>query len=380
MEEFGPFTSYLLIPVVLIGVVVLLLFIFTVLRGLNYFVVVQEGCGVVVQRLGRFNRVLQPGVHIVVPLLESVRTVVWSREEEDRTGRKGLTKRVIYSLSTIPTNEQAHDLPAFNSVTMDRISVSVNGIMFFRITDIRKAVYGVNDLYKAIENLVETAIRDFASKTRFENMFTERDRMMSAVVSQLATCEEDWGIKVTKFDVQDIQCSEQLMKATETAAKMQREAQAQLELAQAKRATEMEEIALRTESNIARKKAELELEKMEKAAQHELSTMQLKHESERREIQREMELAEAEAQLLIQAKKTKEEQIAQTNRYNQRQEYLASLNSITGLPKEAIMAEIQSEAWREIAANPNTKVVLPYDTLKLLGTSQLMSTINSIQD
>ncbi|MBD2018907.1 paraslipin [Leptolyngbya sp. FACHB-36] len=149
--------------------------------------IIKEGTNGVVERLGRFERVLEPGLNFVVPVLDRV------LEES--------------------TREQTIDIPPQSAITQDNASVTVDAIVFFRIKDVYRANYSVEDLEDALENLVITTLRSEVGKLTLRDAVSSRDKINRAVLNQLDQATEAWGAKVIRVEVQEIQLPPELRQA-----------------------------------------------------------------------------------------------------------------------------------------------------------------------
>lgn len=337
--------------------------------GLCVFVLrisqVPMGTVAVLERLGRFHSVLHPGFHLVFPLIDTLKTVHWTRIEESRMGGRNTVARVKHTLSRIPTNEQVHDLPPYSVVTKDRIQLQVNAIVFFKIVDVKKAVYGVNDLYSSISSQIETAVCAFASSTDFEEIYTSRDKMMASVLTELRAIEEDWGVKITRFDIQEIQCSENLRQATEKAAIERRETESRIALIQAKKRTEIEEQRARTE---------LELQKQKNAL--EIAHMELQARKEREIFQSQLELDLLKTNIQKQTLQLQHDCEALTQRYQAEAQGLKSLLQVPGLTSDYLHYRSLQQGWKELASSQNAKIIMPFDAMKFRSSPILSSEVD----
>jgi regulator of protease activity HflC (stomatin/prohibitin superfamily) len=335
-----------------------------ILSRFKFFTVVETGSSVVMERLGKFHKVLDAGVHFLIPIIDSPKRVHWTRVEESRIGANSVLSKKSYFLSAVPTVEQVHDLPEFQSSTKDRIDVYVNGLIFFRIQDVKKAVYNINDLYAAIENLVETAIRQYTSTASLEECFVSRDKITAQVVHSLSDCEDSWGIKLVRFDIQEIKCSPQVRKATEASVLKHREAESRLAMAEANKKAQLLEMQAQNEVNFSRSKAEAELKLNAAEMQRKLAAVNQQmalEETENSLKQRRMEQEESSKTLVLQ--------------FEAEAEGLKRLLQVPGITMDYLRQRNQLEAWAAMASNPNNKIVLPYNSVPLLGAQALMHSL-----
>lgn len=329
---------------------ILLLLSITALYTLHY---VKTGTRVVIERFGKYDRILEPGLHWIKPFVENIKTVRWSRVEETRIGNKHKILTKIYEYKEIPTIQQCHDLPPFSVVTKDRIDIQVNGMLFLRIVDCEKAVYSINDLYKAIENLVESCIRDFCANVNFEKIYASREDLTLFVTKSFSEMSK-WGVVIDRFDIQDIDCSQSIKDATEIAMRETRKAEAQIQLI----------------------KAQSEAKLIEISTQHKLNKMELENQKQLQSLNLEKECDLVKAQSNLNKIKL-ESDINKLNSLNQAKCQEISNLLTSGLPTDYFIQEMKTKAWESMASNPNNKIVIPYESCKLLGASHLMHSLIS---
>lgn len=165
-----------------------------------------ESC--VLERLGNFQRVLEPGFHIVVPFLDKV-----AYRHEIR--------------------EQVLDIPAQSCITRDNIQVSVDGIVYLKVMDAKKASYGIGDYQTASINLAQTTMRSEIGKLTLGDTFYERDKLNEAIVREIDKASDPWGIKVMRYEIKNISPSAQVVHTLEKQMEAERAKRAEITLATA---------------------------------------------------------------------------------------------------------------------------------------------------
>ena len=133
----------------------------------------------VVERLGKFHAVLAPGLNIVVPFI-------------DRVAYK-------HSLKEVPL-----DTPSQVCITKDNTQLSVDGVLFFQVTDPQRASYGTSNYVLAITQLAQTTLRSVVGKLELDKTFEERDYINHAVVSAIDEAALNWGVKVLRYEIKDL--------------------------------------------------------------------------------------------------------------------------------------------------------------------------------
>ncbi len=141
--------------------------------------IVNEGTAVLVERFGKYHRTLEPGLNFIIPLIDIIVL-------EDST-------RV-----------QVLDIQPQPCITKDSTPIKVDAVMYWQITNLHDAYYNVEDIELALKNLVLTTIRAEIGQMTLETVLTARDKINSAVLKQLGSTTNDWGVKVTRVDVQNI--------------------------------------------------------------------------------------------------------------------------------------------------------------------------------
>jgi regulator of protease activity HflC (stomatin/prohibitin superfamily) len=152
--------------------------------------VIQQGNEALVERLGVYDRKLEPGLKFVVPMLE----------------------RVAYQ-GTI--RERVLDIPPQPSITRDNVSITVDAVVYWRIIDMAKAYYKVQDLQFAMVNLVLTQIRAEMGKLELDETFTARSQINDLLLQELDEATDPWGVKVTRVELRDIIPSQAVQESME---------------------------------------------------------------------------------------------------------------------------------------------------------------------
>lgn len=153
--------------------------------------IVPQASVMLIERLGSFNRVAASGLNIVVPFLDSPRSVYWTNM------RPGM--------SSIDLREQFIDLPPQSVITRDNVMINVDSVVYWQITDPVKAAYEVNDLVGSIVQLTFTGMRSVVGKLDLDHTLSSREQMSNELRVILDEATDKWGVKVTRVDVKNIQ-------------------------------------------------------------------------------------------------------------------------------------------------------------------------------
>ena len=173
----------LLIPLLVIAIVVLYIAAKTIR-------IVPQAAVLIIERLGKFDRVATSGLNVITPFLDRPRSVYWS----------GLRPGTIQ----IDLREQFTDLAPQPVITRDNVTIMVDSIIYWQITDPIKAVYEVNDLVGGIIQLTITAMRNVIGELDLDHALTSRDTINHKLRGILDDATHKWGVKVTRVELRNI--------------------------------------------------------------------------------------------------------------------------------------------------------------------------------
>ena len=152
--------------------------------------IVPQATVMLVERLGRFDKVASSGLNILIPFLDRPRAVYWTNT------RPGLT--------SIDLREQYIDLPPQPVITRDNVTIHVDSVVYWQITDPIKAVYEINDLVGGIVQLTITGMRAVMGEMDLDHTLSNRDQINAKLRVILDEATDKWGVKVTRVDVKNI--------------------------------------------------------------------------------------------------------------------------------------------------------------------------------
>ena len=155
----------------------------------------------VVERIGRFHSVLEPGFNVVVPFVD----------------------RIAYrhDLREIPL-----DVPSQICITRDNTQLQVDGILYFQVTDPRLASYGSSNYIVAITQLAQTTLRSIIGRMELDRTFEERDHINATVVEALDKAAANWGVKVLRYEIKDLTPPKEILHAMQAQITAEREKRA----------------------------------------------------------------------------------------------------------------------------------------------------------
>ncbi len=168
--------------------------------------IVQQSECMVIERLGSFHRVLQPGVNLIIPFLDVPRTVTVQRY--DRSG-----KPVTTQTNRIDQRETVLDFPGQSMITRDNVAVTVNGAIYYQVVDPQSVVYQVENFVLAVDTLTRTTLRSVVGNRDLDDLLENRDEVNQRLLEILDQAGEKWGVKVTRVEIQDIQLPEEVEEA-----------------------------------------------------------------------------------------------------------------------------------------------------------------------
>jgi regulator of protease activity HflC (stomatin/prohibitin superfamily) len=182
-------------------IVTLFLALIVVIILLKTAVVVPQQSAYVVERLGKFNSVLDAGFHILLPFIDSI--------------------HYKHSLK-----ETAVDIPEQVCITRDNVQVTVDGLLYMRVLNPERASYGINDYKFALMQLAQTALRSEIGKIELDRTFEARTTINAQVVNELDKASEPWGVKVLRYEIKNITPPRDVLAAMEKQMKAEREKRA----------------------------------------------------------------------------------------------------------------------------------------------------------
>src|SRR5690242_4369792 len=174
----------------LIFMFVIFAMIVMIVIGVKTIRIVPQASVMLVERLGKFSKVADSGLHVFWPFLDKPRAVYWTNM------RPGLT--------SIDLREQYIDLPPQPVITRDNVTIHVDSVVYWQITDPVKAVYEMNDLVGGIVQLTITGMRAVMGDMDLDHTLSQRDQINSKLRIILDEATDKWGVKVTRVDVKNI--------------------------------------------------------------------------------------------------------------------------------------------------------------------------------
>ena len=204
--SFIPVLSKFWFWILLLGVVIAF-----VIEGVR---IVPQQSAWVVERLGRFHGTLEPGLNLIIPFLDRV--------------------AYVHSLKEVPL-----DVPEQICITKDNTQLTVDGILYYQVTDPRLASYGSSNYVAAISQLAQTTLRSEIGKMELDKTFESRDDINRQIVHSLDEAGRNWGIKVLRYEIKSLTPPETILRAMQAQITAEREKRALIAKSEGQRQEEI---------------------------------------------------------------------------------------------------------------------------------------------
>ena len=215
-----------------IGAFVAVVAVYFVWRSIN---VVPQQNAWVVERLGKYHTALTPGLKFLFPVID----------------------RVAYrhSLKEIPL-----DVPSQVCITKDNTQLTVDGILYFQVTDPMRASYGSSNYIVAITQLAQTTLRSVIGRMELDRTFEERDQINAGVVASLDEAALNWGVKVLRYEIKDLTPPAEILRSMQAQITAEREKRALIAASEGRRQEQINIATGEREASIARSEGEKQAE------------------------------------------------------------------------------------------------------------------------
>lgn len=157
----------------------------------------------VVERMGKFHKILEPGLNFLLPLLDSV--------------------RYVQSLK-----EMAFEIPQQSAVTSDNVTLSIDGVLYLKVFDPYKASYNIDNPEFSVTQLAQTSMRSEIGKIQLDSVFRERESLNTIIVSAINNATSPWGISCLRYEIRDIKLPARVQEAMQLQVEAERKKRAQI--------------------------------------------------------------------------------------------------------------------------------------------------------
>ena len=306
-------------PSMIILYVLVAFVVIYILRGIK---IVSQSETMIVERLGKYNRTLNAGINVILPIIEQAKETIVRRQN----GSMARTSR-------IDMREQVYDFDKQSVITKDNVMTEINALLYFQIVDPMKAVYEIQNLPVAIEKLTQTTLRNVVGEMELDETLTSRDTINSKLRNVLDDATNKWGVKVNRVELQDITPPESIRRTMELQMQAERNRRAEILKAEGEKQAQI----LNSEGE---KQAEINAAEAEKQA----NILKAEGEAKAKVLQ-----AEAEAAAIRNIAEAVADRGADPVNYLLAVKYIETLKEVAG-------------------GQQNKTVYLPYEASNLLGS------------
>ena len=322
---------YPLLANITFGTVMAAVFAIVVIAAVwSSVIIVKQQETMIIERLGTYNRTLSDGLKIIVPFMDRPRPISWRYKKTDISG----IEYVVTALNnTIDLREQVFDFAKQNVITKDNVTIEIDAMLYFQITDTKAAVYEIANLPDAIEKLCKTSLRNVVGKLDLDECLTSRDKINNELGQVMDDATDKWGVKVNRVELKDITPPHDIQQAMEKQMRAERDRRAAILTAEGEKKSAILEAEGIRESQIKRAEGEKQAAILE---------------------------AEGEANARIKVAE------AEKNAVNLLTESLAGTK---GDPAQYLIAVRYLESLKEMTSGKDNKVVyVPYEATGVLGS------------
>ena len=214
--------------------------------------IVRQAEVVLIERLGKYSKMLTAGIHFVVPFLDQPRKTLWTFVKESH----GRMYRYSNEVERIDLRESVYDFPKQNVITKDNVTMEINALLYYQITDPEKAVYEVSNLPQAIEKLTQTTLRNIIGALDLDESLVSRDQINEKLREILDDATDKWGVKVNRVELQEVNPPQDIRVAMEKQMRAERDRRALILEAEGKKRSAILESEGVKQSKITRAQGE----------------------------------------------------------------------------------------------------------------------------
>lgn len=198
--------------------------IITIIFFCLQFVLVQQAEVIIIERLGRFKKILTPGLHFLVPLIDQKRCVNWTFTSLDYNANNYVS--YIKRSYRIDLREAVFDFPKQNVITKDNVMMEINALLYYQLTDVKAAMYEVANLPEAVEKLTQTTLRNVIGSLDLDESLISRDAINTKLRIILDEATHKWGVKINRVELQEVNPPKDIRIAMEKQMRAERDRRA----------------------------------------------------------------------------------------------------------------------------------------------------------
>lgn len=278
--------------------------------------IVPQSRAFVIERLGAYHTTWETGIHVVIPIFERI-------------------------AKQVSLKEQVADFPPQPVITKDNVTMQIDTVVFFQITDPKLYAYGVENPIAAIENLTATTLRNIIGELELDHTLTSRDTINAKIRSILDEATDPWGIKINRVELKNIKPPAEIQDAMEKQMKAERQRREAILRAEGEKS-----------SNILVAEGKKESQILEAEAEKQAAILRAEAEKEAR-----IKRAEGEAEAILKINEAQARSIKLINE---------------AAPQDAYMTLKKLESLEKVADGQSTKLIVPSD---LQGIAGLVGTV-----
>jgi regulator of protease activity HflC (stomatin/prohibitin superfamily) len=307
-----------LIPILIVAIILIILVISAVK-------IVPQTKAYVIERLGAYNRTAETGIHFIWPIIERV-------------------------AKTASLKEQVVDFDPQPVITKDNVTMQIDTVVFFQITDPKLFAYGVENPIRAIENLTATTLRNIIGELELDHTLTSRDTINAKIRNILDEATDPWGIKINRVELKNIKPPAEIQDAMEKQMKAERERREAILRAEGEK-----------ESNILVAQGKKESKVLEAEAEKQATILRAEAEKEAR-----IKKAEAEAEAILRINEAEAQSIKLINE---------------AAPTEAFLTFKKLETFEKVSDGQATKIIIPSELQSVVGfTNAVLESTTKMDD
>ena len=296
------------------GLIIVILIVVGLITAVKGIMIVEQATVKMVERLGKFHKVARSGINFIWPYLDKIRPFVMRDQ----------------MFNYLDLREQVMDFPPSAVITRDNVTMEVDAVLFYQITDPVKAIYEITNLGNAIVQLTVTSLRNVMGELALDETLTSRETVNTKLRNVLDEATDKWGVKVNRVELKNIEPPKEIQDAMAKQMKAERERRAVVTEAEGTKKSAVLEAEGEREAAIAR-------------AEGEKRSTILKAEGT---AEARIKIAEAEAEALKRVR--------------------GALNEAN--PANYLIALKYLESLEKISAGQATKIFLPFEASGILGS------------